>query len=80
MSVIQFQLKERASRVQAMQWLSQNYYIFPELTNDNPVIRGVFHDWMFVLGLDGIVYFGNCVEPGITEQELIDFTNMAIHG
>lgn len=71
--IIQFHLRERPSRQQALQWLSQNYDKFPSLTNDKFASDRIFHGWRFVLGLDNIVYFANCINAGIREEELIKF-------
>jgi len=70
--IIQFHLRNKPSRQQALQWLSQNYEKFPLLTNDKFASERIFHGWRFVLGLDNIVYFANCIDPGITETEMIE--------
>lgn len=61
----------RASREQAMNWLVQSSTKFPELSEQDPATAEVFHGWRFVLGTDGVLYFANCIEPGITEAELL---------
>lgn len=62
--------RTKATRQQALQWLSQHYNAFPKITG---VSKEIFNRWHFIMGTDDIVYFANCVEHGITEQELLDF-------
>lgn len=69
-TVIKFKRKN-ATRDQALNWLSQSCKKFPKLSEKNAVSADLFHGWRFVLGLDGVVYFANCKEPGITESDLI---------
>lgn len=73
MTILQFNLPKKPSRQQAIQWLSAHYDAFPQMTEDKPISDSIFYGWRFVLGLDGIVYFGNCVEAGISEIDLIEF-------
>lgn len=69
-NVLLFRLKKKPTRDQAKQWLLQNYSSFPVLGDDiGPM---VFHGWRFVRGLDGIIYFADCISPGITYNELSD--------
>jgi hypothetical protein len=60
----------RASRAQALNWLAQSSHKFPSLSEQNPISADLFHGWRFVRAIDGVVYFANCIEPGITETEL----------
>lgn len=68
--VIEFRLKHRASRVRALNWLTQSAIEFPALTEAAPIGANAFNGWRFVLGTDGVVYFANCIDQGITEVDL----------
>ena len=71
--IIQFRLKSRPSRQQALQWLFHNYYKFPSLDGDKISSDEIFHGWKFIKGIDNVVYFANCIDSGITEYDLIEF-------
>lgn len=64
-------LSRRVSRQHALNWLKQSSVKFPIMRNDAPISSPVFHDWRFVLALDGVVYFADCIEAGITESEVL---------
>lgn len=68
--IIKFRLNYSPSKRQVLQWLSKNYDLFPsvEIATDR-----IFHNWRFVRGVDNIVYFANCIDRGITENDLIEF-------
>jgi hypothetical protein len=36
-----------------------------------PISANAFNGWRFVLGTDGVVYFANCIDQGITEVDLL---------
>jgi len=76
-NVIRFSLKQRAKRSQAMNWLAQSGIAFPLLTEAMPISSDVFCGWRFVLGSDGVVYFANCVDQGVTEVELRNHKEVA---
>ena len=59
--IIQFRLKSRPSRQQALQWLFHNYYKFPSLDGDKISSDEIFHGWKFIKGIDNVVYFANCM-------------------
>ena len=71
--VIKFHLRERPSRQQALQWLSLNYKKFPNFGMTVICSVEIFHGYRFTVGIDGEMYFANCIDPGITEEELIKF-------
>lgn len=78
MSVIRFRLKERVSRARAMDWLLRCGPGFPEAASLRDGIgEEIFHGWRFIRALDGIVYFANCIEPGILESEILARRNAA---
>jgi hypothetical protein len=69
--VIQFRRKKETSREQALNWLVQNGITdFPYVDVSSPVGPDVFHGWRFVLAYDTVVYFANCIDPGISELEV----------
>lgn len=70
MNIIKFKLKNRPTRQQAIQWLAQNYDKFP--TVNNFISENIFHGYRFVVGYDDITYFANCIDEGITENELLN--------
>jgi len=51
-----------------MGWLRQNYSEFPE-SDGIDTGQSVFYGWRFIRGLDGVMYFANCIDRGITEEE-----------
>lgn len=65
MSVIQMK-RRQVTRKQALNWVRSNYSQYPSGFSIGPEL---FNGWRFVLGLDGIMYFANCIEPGISEAE-----------
>lgn len=74
--VVQFRRRARVTRLQAIQWFSQHVDVFPSL-GEPFVGPEMFHGWRFVTGTDGVVYFANCIDPGIDERELLDFKSKA---
>jgi hypothetical protein len=67
--LLQFRIKQKPSRDHVKQWLSVNTDGFPvDVPND--IGQPLFHGWRFIRGLDGIVYFANCIDRGITEAEV----------
>ena len=70
--VVRLRLKAKPSREHAKQWLSSYVTEFPEhLPGD--VGPSLFHGWRFVRSADGMVYFANCIEPGISEEEIREY-------
>ena len=65
-NIITFRLKKSPTRENALNWLRFFKIEFP----DDESFDDKFHGWRFIKGLDGIVYFANCIEPGITKSEL----------
>lgn len=63
--------KRRASREQAIAWLRQHHWSFPSESElgERKISDEKYCSWRFVLGLDRIIYFANCIEPGITELQ-----------
>lgn len=70
-NVLQFRLKRSVSREHAMRWLIQQYAVFPFSVRGNGIGEDLFHGWRFVESLEGIVYFANCIEPGISRTEFM---------
>ncbi len=70
-NVINFRPRSRPSRQLAKQWLSLNISAFPNMQED--IGPNLFYGWRFVRGHDGVVYFANCIEPGISKQEFYEF-------
>ena len=73
-NVLNFRLKQRAGRSQALQWLACNFVSFPDIKGIGP---DIFHGWRFIRASDGIVYFANCINAGIVESELTQFVRYA---
>lgn len=71
-NVVRFRLRCSATRQQALNWLRSSISRFPNNPGHNGIGEDLFHGWRFIAGLDGHVYFANCVEPGITESELYE--------
>ena len=65
--IIKFRLRKRATRNQALNWLLLNYDYFP-LLRIGEVREDMFHGWRFI-NVEGINYFANCIESGISEKE-----------
>lgn len=70
MKVINFRLKRKPSRQQVINWAVANNIIFPNLSESNPVTENIFHGWRFIYGTDGVVYLANCIDLGITKDEI----------
>lgn len=70
-NIIKFKPRSRPTRQQAAQWLAINYPKFPDMPEN--IGPNLFYGWRFIRGIDGVVYFANCIEPGITEAELQQF-------
>lgn len=66
--VLAFRLRKPPERHHVLQGLTQHVGKFPD--NDS---REIFHGWRFIRGSDGVMYFADCVHPGITEAELKAF-------
>lgn len=44
---------------------------FPQMEELNQICGpNLFFGWKFIRGIDGVVYFANCIEPGITKEEV----------
>lgn len=67
MNIIKFRLSQ-VSRKHASNWLISNYDKFPV---DESIDIDTFHGWRFIRGLDGVLYFANCIEAGITDNDFI---------
>lgn len=67
--VFRFRPKTKPTRAHAKRWLSQHFDKFPH-DMDNEIGPELFHGWRFVRGTDGVLYFANCVDRGITEDEV----------
>lgn len=70
--ILEFRLKERPSRLQAMRWLVANGILYPnEILGE--IGPSLFHGWRFIRSTDGVVYFADCIHEGITETDLQQF-------
>lgn len=67
-ATIAFKLKNPPERHHVLQWLLLHVKEFPVVDSD-----AIFHGWRFIRGSDGVMYFANCIRPGITEEELKEF-------
>ena len=85
-NVFQFKLPYKPTRKQVVQWLTANVPVFPDYIPDEiaeEIGPDLFYGWRFVRASDdGQIYFANCIEPGIGEEEfwaqyvqLFDFIN-----
>lgn len=70
MEVLNFRLKKKATRQQAINWLVLNCDIWP-VTEDEESNAIKFHGWQFIESLEGTIYFADCIERGITEVEFL---------
>jgi len=68
-NIIEFRIN-KVSRNQARNWLALNNIKFPRTGKNKMYFIDLFHGWRFIRGLDGIMYFANCIDPGITEEEI----------
>ena len=68
MNIEKFSLGKRPDRKHVLQWLSANIDKYPEHP-DKYIGPDLFHGWRFIVSLEGILYFANCIEPGICEVE-----------
>lgn len=75
--ILSFKPKKRPERIQAMRWLVTNAVEFPKKFDGYTSFFGIgddlFHGWRFVRGVDGIIYFANCIGRGITEGDVLQF-------
>jgi len=61
---------KRIPRCMALSWAARHITRYPD--NRAPDITlGVYYDWGFVRGLDGVMYLANCLDRGITEDEVL---------
>ena len=70
-------IKNSASRQDAMIWLSANYNYFPSLPKNNHSSGEIFYKWRFIRGTDGLVYFSNCKDKGISEKDFFEYEKQA---
>ena len=59
------------SRVRAMDFLLNNYERFPVLPVGVFSWRHLFEGWGFTKGDDDTLYFADCINPGICEDEFL---------
>lgn len=70
--ILEFRVKERPSRLQAMRWLAANNILYQkEIPGE--IGPSLFHGWRFIRSTDGVVYFADCIHPGIAEDDLQQF-------
>jgi hypothetical protein len=64
------QLQTEAIRLDAVYWLRENIRHFPK-SMDMDVSNKLYKKFRFVRCPDGEIVFGDCIVPGITEQDFI---------
>lgn len=67
--VIRFKPKTKPTRDHVKRWISRNFDKFPSFIPGD-IGPDMFHGWRFVRGDDGVIYFANCIDRGITEGEV----------
>lgn len=77
--IIVFRLRKRPDRNQAMRWLCAKLVEFPKATSVS-IGDDLFFGWRFVRALDGVVYFANCINAGISEDDLKRFKQNELRG
>ncbi len=75
-NIVEFRLKDKPKRNHVIQWLTVNFKTFPKVRK-NSVGVNLFHGWRFIKASDGVLYFANCIHPGITQQEVDDFVKLS---
>ena len=70
MRILRFRLKKKATREQALNWLSLNCNTWPARGKDGKANSLQFYGWKFIESLEGVVYFANCIDRGITKADL----------
>lgn len=70
--------KYTLSRCDAMEWLAENYPIFPDKMPDVPMradwwSENLFRGWGFIILLDGSLAFADCLSPCIRAPDMHDF-------
>lgn len=73
-NILQFRLKAKPSRDNAKNWLSNNLTEWPN-SMINDIGDNIFHGWRFIRSTDGIVYFANCIDMGIREEDIFNINN-----
>ena len=69
--VINFQLKNRPTRDHALNWLLSNISSFPNM-DKSQIGEDLFHGWRFIKSTDKSVYFANCIDRGISENDFYE--------
>ena len=70
--ILKFRLKNRPNRTQAIRWLASNFAEFPkEILGE--IGPDLYFGWRFIVSTDGVIYFANCIDAGITEYDLMQF-------
>ena len=67
--VLSFNLKTTPSREHVKNWLVNNCDSWP-VSMVNDISGDMFYGWRFIRSTDGLVYFANCVDAGISEHEI----------
>lgn len=65
------QMHTEAIRLDAVYWLRKNIGHFPK-SLDMDISGKIYKNFRFIRCLDGEIVFGNCIVPGITEQDFIN--------
>lgn len=74
--ILAFKPKQRPSRSQAIGWLTANNIDFPS-SIPHDIEPELFYGWRFIEATDGIIYFADCINRGITEDDLYCFQQQA---
>lgn len=64
------QLEIEAIRLDAVHWLRRNVQHFPK-SLDKDVSGKIYKNFRFIRCPDGEIVFGDCIVPGITEEDFI---------
>ena len=57
-------------RLDTVHWLRRNVQHFPK-SMDSDIMGKIYKNFRFVRCADGEIVFGNCIVPGITEEDFI---------
>ena len=74
--ILKFRPKDHPSGLQALRWLTANNIDFP-IHVLHMIGPELFNGWRFIEATDGIIYFADCINRGITEDDLHSFQQQA---
>lgn len=72
------------SRCDAMEWLAENYPVFPETMPSvrqraEGISETLFRGWGFVVLINGELVFADCLSPCIRAADMAEFKLPEIH-